>query len=97
MAVIGGSSSQNQIPILTEKSYDSWCIRMRTILRSQDLWLYVSDGYAEPADAAAELALTNAERVLLKDNRKKDNKALGLIQQGLNESIFIKISSVASS
>jgi len=97
MDVVGGSSSQNQIPILTEKSYDSWCIRMRTILLSQDLWSYVCDGYVEPADATTELALTNAERVLLKDNRKKDNKALGLIQQGLTESIFVKISSATSS
>jgi len=66
-------------------------------MRSQDLWSYVCDGYTEPATAAAELALTNAERVLLKDNRKKDNKALGLIQQGLNESIFVKISNATSS
>jgi hypothetical protein len=34
---------------------------------------------------------------LLNENRKKDNKALGLIQQGLNESIFMNISSFASS
>ena len=97
MVVIGGSSSQNQITILNEKSYDSWCIKKRTILHSQDLWSYVCDGYAEPATATAELALTNAERVLLKDNRKKDNKALGLIQQGLIESIFVKISCATSS
>ena len=48
--------------------------------------------YHEPADQAAELALTNAERVLLKENQKKDNKSLGLVQQGLSESIFLKIS-----
>ena len=69
---------------------------MRTILHSQDLWSYVSDGYVEPATAAEELVITNVERVLLKDNRKKDNKSLGLIQQGLNESIFVKISSATS-
>jgi hypothetical protein len=44
---------------------------MRTILRSQDLWTYVIDGYAEPADVATELALSNADHVLLKENRKK--------------------------
>ena len=43
------------------------------------------------------MALTNAEHVLLKGNWKKDNKALGLIQQGLSESIFLKISSAESS
>ena len=41
--------------------------------------------------------MTNAERVLLKENRKKNNKALSVIQQGLSESIFPKISSVESS
>ena len=33
----------------------------------------------------------------MKENWKKDNKALGLIQQGLSEYIFPKISSVESS
>ena len=70
---------------------------MRTIPCSQDLWEFVTIGYPEPADQVAELALTNAERVLVKENRKKDNKALGLIQQGLNESIFPKILSAESS
>jgi hypothetical protein len=97
MAASGSNSSHVQVLVLSEKSYDSWYIRMRTILRSQDLWTYVIDGYVEPADVATKLALSNADRVLLKENRKKDNKALGLIQQGLNESIFTKISSVVSS
>ena len=65
-------------------------------MRSQDLWTYVIDGYVEPVDVASKLALSNADRVLLKENRKKDNKALGLIQQGLNESIFMNIASAAS-
>jgi hypothetical protein len=43
------------------------------------------------------LALSNVDRVLLKENRKKDNKALGLIQQGLNEAIFMNIARAASS
>ena len=70
---------------------------MRTILRGQDIWEFIMIGYLEPADQAAELALSNVERALLKENRKKDNKALGLIQQGLSESIFPKISSAESS
>ena len=97
MVVSGSSSSQIQVHVLSEKSYESWYIWMRMVLCSHDLWTYVIDGYPEPVDAAAELALSNANRVLLKENRKKDNKALGLIQQGLNESIFTNISSVASS
>jgi hypothetical protein len=52
MVASGSSSSQVQVQVhvLSEKSYDSWYIRMRMILRSQDLWTYVIDGYAEPTD-----------------------------------------------
>ena len=82
---------QPQILVLTERSYDTWFIKMRTILRAQDLWEFVTFGYAEPANQVAELTLSNVERVLLKENRKTNNKNLGLIQQGLSESIFLKI------
>ena len=95
--VINSSVVQPQILVLTKRSYDTWFIKMRTILRAQDVWEFVKLGYAEPANQDAKLALSNAERVLLKENRKKDNKALSLIQQGLSKSIFPKISSAESS
>ena len=59
---------QPQIPVLFERNYDTWFIKMRTILCAQDLWEFVTIGYPELADQAAELALTNDERVLLKEN-----------------------------
>jgi len=43
------------------------------------------------------MPLKNIEEILLKQNRKKDNKSLGLIQQGLIETIFPKLSSLVSS
>ena len=49
------------------------------------------------ADQPPKLAMSNARGVLLKENQKKDNKALGLIQQVLSESIFSNISSDESS
>ena len=82
---------QPQIPMSTERSYDTWFIKMRTILRAKDIWDFVTLGYPEPTNEAAELALSIAERVLLKENRKTNNKNIGLIQQGLSESIFPKI------
>ena len=84
MVASGSNYSQVQVPVLSEKSYDSWYIWMRMIMHSQNLWTYVIDGYVELVDAAIELALSNVDHVLLKENRKKDNKTLGLIQQGLN-------------
>ena len=80
MHVFGSSSSQIQVLVLSEKSYDSWYIQMRKILHYQHLWTYVIDSYPEPADVVVELALSNADCIFLKENRKKDNKALGLIQ-----------------
>ena len=88
---------QPQIYVLSERDYDTWFTKMRTILHAQDLWEFVTIGYPELADQAVELALSNAKRVLLKENRRKDNKALGIIQQGLSESIFPNISSAESS
>ena len=86
-----------QILVLTERIYDTWFFKMRTIMHAQDLQEFVTLWYTEPANQAVELALSNVECVFLKKNKKKDNKALGFIQQGLSESIFLKISSVQSS
>jgi hypothetical protein len=52
MVASSSNSSQVQVPVLSEKSYDSWYIRMRTIFHSEDLWTYVIYGYDEPVDAA---------------------------------------------
>ena len=91
------SVAQPQIRVLTKRNYDTWFIKMRTIQRARDLWEFVTIGYSELADQVAELALSNVEHVLLKENRKKDNTALGLIQRGLSESIFPNISNIESS
>jgi hypothetical protein len=89
--------AQPQIHVLNERNYDSWFIRMRTVLFSQDIWEFVIVGYRESIDQATKMALTNAEWIFLKENIKKDNKALSLIQQGLTETIFLKMSSAVSS
>ena len=48
-----------QIPLLNERNYNTWFIKMRTILHAQDLWKFVTIGYPEPANQAAKLALSN--------------------------------------
>jgi len=64
---------------------------MKVLLSSQDIWDIVEDGYTEPADADAEAALSNAQKTVLKESRKRDKKALFLIFQGVDESTFEKI------
>ena len=52
---------------------------MMTLFKSQDLWDLVENGYADPDEESR-----------LKENKKKDSKALFFIQQAVHESIFSK-------
>jgi hypothetical protein len=61
---------------------------MMTLLRAQDVWDYVSHGYTEPANEAVEQALMNAQKTQLREHRMKDAKALHLIQNALDDTIF---------
>ena len=64
-----------QIPQFNGKNYDYWAITMKAVLSSQDIWDLVENGFQELADAAAYNVLSQVERDLLRDNRKKDAKA----------------------
>ena len=63
---------------------------MKALFGSQELWELVIDGYVEPT--SEQEATYNAEQKnLLKDQKKKDKKALFLLYQGMDESTFEKI------
>lgn len=64
---------------------------------SQDLWDLVENGYVEPENATAYNNLTVAQKNELKDCRKKDSKALLVIQQAVHESIFPRIAAANKS
>ncbi|XP_074328442.1 uncharacterized protein LOC141666351 [Apium graveolens] len=81
---------QRNIPKLTSTNYGNWSIQMKVLLDSYDNWDIVESGYDEPTDAAAEAALSNAEKMILKETQKKDKKALYTIIQGVDESTFVK-------
>ena len=49
---------------------------MKALFSSQDIWDLVENGFQEPADATAYNVLSQQEKDLLRDNRKKDPKAL---------------------
>ena len=51
----------------------------------------VSTGYTEPADQAAYNALSVDQKTELKKNRKRDAKALFILQTGVDITIFPKI------
>ena len=85
------------IPKLTKDNYDSWCIRFKTFLGSQECLEIVQHGYDEPESTEAEDALQEAQKQALKVNRKKDNKAKTIIYQGLDEDTFEIIASAETS
>ncbi|KAK8936808.1 hypothetical protein KSP39_PZI011861 [Platanthera zijinensis] len=85
-----------QVPKLTKTNYGNWSIQMKVLLASKELWEVVEDGYEEP-DAEAEAKLTNTQRTVLREARKKDKKALFTLYQGVDEATFEKISKAVSS
>ncbi|KAA8545391.1 hypothetical protein F0562_020175 [Nyssa sinensis] len=59
---------------------------MMTLFKSQDLWDLVEQGYGDPD-----------EETRLKENKKKDSKALVIIQQAVHDSIFSRIAAATTS
>ncbi|XP_074347608.1 uncharacterized protein LOC141686474 [Apium graveolens] len=78
---------QPNIPRLMATNYGNWSIQMKVLLGSYDNWEIVESGYGEPVN---EAALTNAEKMILKETRKKDKKALYTIIQSIDDSTFEK-------
>ena len=76
------------IPIFEGENYDFWCIKMKTLFISQDVWELVENGYE---DYDSQENLTNTQKEELKKNRKIDAKALLFIQQGVGNTIFPRI------
>ena len=60
---------------------------MKVLLGSYDNWDIVESGFDEPED---EAVLSDAEKTAFKDSKKKDQRALYTIIQGVDESTFEK-------
>ncbi|XP_070016986.1 uncharacterized protein [Nicotiana sylvestris] len=73
-----------QYPCLTKDNYEKWCLRMKVILGSQDVWEIVDRGYAKLDN---EDALPHNEKEVLAKTRKKDQQALTLIHQCLDDKV----------
>ena len=86
-----------QLPLLNGKNYDYWAIVMRALFTSQDLQQFVEDGFEEPADKNEFNSLTQAEKELLKNYKKKDALALYFLYQAVDESVFPRIAAATTS
>ncbi|KAF8393997.1 hypothetical protein HHK36_020199 [Tetracentron sinense] len=88
------SVQQPPFPIFDGENYDIWCVKMKTLFLSYDIWEFVEEGYEEPENVEI---LSNARKQQLKETKKKDAKALHLIQQGVANPIFPRIINATTS
>ena len=82
-----------QIIMLNKINYDNWSIKMKALLRSQDMWEIVEKGHKESEN---EGNLSQTQKYSLRDSRKRDKKTLNLIYQRLDDDAFENISEVKS-
>lgn len=88
------SPQQSSIPVFEGENYDFWCVKMKTLFISQNVWDLVNNGYEEP-DSIDELSNTQKEQ--LKETEQRDARALLFIQQGVADNIFPRIMSASKS
>jgi hypothetical protein len=79
------SWSSVQVPVFSDENYEFWCIKMKALFVSIDLWDMVESGYQIPESTSN---LTEAQQKELKKNKSKDAGSLGMIQRGVSKNIF---------
>ena len=78
-----------QLPIFKGVNYHFWSLKMSTLFKSQELWELVEKGFEDN-----QLEEPDQQ---LKDKRKKDSKALFMIQSALDDEIFSRIAAATTS
>jgi hypothetical protein len=85
------STSNLQPPTFIGKNYELCSLTMKTLFQGQDVWEIVENGYVELVDQETYNAITQAEKDVLKDQRKKDGKTMFYIHQAMHESILPRV------
>ena len=90
-----GSTGVNfsvNLPVLNGKNYDRWRVQMKAIMGYQEVAEIVEEVYPTNTEGSTE-----AQKVLYRENKKKDCKAIVLIHQCINDAHFEKIAGAATS
>ena len=69
---MASTSGSLQTPIFTGKNYEYWSLTMKALFRGQDVWEFVQNGYVEPKYQVTYNNITQAEKDVLREQRKKD-------------------------
>ena len=80
-----------QTPIFTGKNYEYWSLTMNNLFIGQDVLDIVQNDYIELADQAKYNNISQAEKDILRQQRKKDGKSLFYIHQAMHESILPRV------
>ncbi|CAL0323999.1 unnamed protein product [Lupinus luteus] len=86
--MVGNNSNlpSMSLPILTEKNWDRWCTQMNALFNFQEVSDVVEFGLPNLGPEVTEI-----QRAILKEARKKDNRALFLLHQCVDDIHFEKI------
>lgn len=76
---------QPPLPMFKGAGYERWSTKMKTLFRSQGIWKVIEKG-----------VLTSGEASQIEESQKDDARALYLIQQAVDDSIFDRIAGVSS-
>jgi len=82
---------QYHISLFGGENYEYLCVKMKTLLISQDLWILVSVGYTDSVDQVAYNALLVDQKTELKENRQNDEKTMFILQVGVEIKVSLKI------
>ncbi|KAK2380654.1 hypothetical protein QL285_068331 [Trifolium repens] len=89
---MSGNGLPNNLPILEGKNWERWRKQMKSLFGFQESLEVVTNGLQDlPANA------TEAQRTTHKDLKKKDCKAMYVIQAAVDSSNFDKISHAETS
>ncbi|XP_019438997.1 PREDICTED: uncharacterized protein LOC109344700 [Lupinus angustifolius] len=74
------------LPVLTYKNWDRWNTQMKVLFNFQEVNEVVENGLVVPGPESTEIQIT-----MFKEAKKKDNKALFLLHQCVDDTHFEKI------